>query len=297
MNPEIQPDVASERRLIMPPDHIVRDLVRKALAEDIGVGDLTTQIMANPNDVAEGVIVARAPGVVAGLPVAAAVFEELDPGVCFSAEVDDGTRVEPGGRVARISGPARAILSGERVALNFLQQLSGVVTAARAIVEQLKGTNARLLDTRKTVPGLRPLQRYAVRIGGGTNHRYNLFDGVLIKENHILVAGGVTAALQRARASVGPFTPVEIEVETLEQLREAIEAGADMVLLDNMSLDEMRQAVEIAAGRLRLEASGDITVETAREIAETGVDFLSSGAITHSAPALNLSLRLSLRRR
>lgn len=279
--------------MLLPPQHVIDDVVRRALEEDIGNGDLTTEATIPPDATTTGTIIARAPGVIAGLPVAAAVFKHLDPAVRFDPVVEDGTPVMSGDLVARIGGNARAILTGERVALNFLQQLSGVATATRRIVEELEGTDARLLDTRKTVPGLRALQRYAVRAGGGTNHRFNLFDGILIKENHITVAGGITAALERARAATGPFTPIEIEVETLDQLEEAIAAGADMVLLDNMDPATMRQAVALAAGTpTRLEASGDITAATARPIAQTGVHFLSSGALTHSAPALNLSLLL-----
>lgn len=279
--------------MLLPPQHVIDDVVRRVLEEDIGNGDLTTEATIPPDATTTGTIIARAPGVIAGLPVAAAVFKHLDPAVRFDPVVEDGAPVVSGDLVARIGGNARAILTGERVALNFLQQLSGVATATRRIVEELEGIDARLLDTRKTVPGLRALQRYAVRAGGGTNHRFNLFDGILIKENHITVAGGITAALERARAATGPFTPIEIEVETLDQLEEAIAAGADMVLLDNMDPATMRQAVALAAGTpTRLEASGDITATTARPIAQTGVHFLSSGALTHSAPALNLSLLL-----
>lgn len=277
---------------LMPPRHVILDVVRWALEEDLGYGDLTTGATV-PEDVhVSGVIIAKAAGVVAGLLVAQEVFADLDPMVQFEPVVSDGAGVEPGDLVARITGPARPILSGERVALNFLQQLSGVATATRWIVDELEGTGAVLLDTRKTVPGLRALQRYAVRVGGGTNHRFNLFDGVLIKENHITAAGGIEAALTRAREAVGPFTPIEIEIERLDQLEEAISHGADMILLDNMTLDEMREAVAVSAGRVKLEASGDITAERARSIAQTGVDYLSSGALTHSVTALNLSLRL-----
>lgn len=287
-------EVKSTARLAeaLPPDAVLRETVQRALAEDVGYGDLTTNATVPADAVATGKIVARADGVVAGLPVAGLTFELLDERVGFDPAVSDGSRVAAGDVVARIDGPARAVLTGERVALNFLQQLSGVATAATRICEQLEGTNARLLDTRKTVPGLRALQRYAVRLGGGTSHRFNLFDGVLIKENHITMAGGIRAALAGARAAVGPMTRIEIEVETLDQLDEAIGGGADMVLLDNMTPDLMRMAAERASGRLILEASGDITAETARTIAETGVDFMSSGAVTHSAPALNLSLLL-----
>ena len=277
---------------LLPSPHVIRDAVRMALEEDLGYGDLTTEATVPAGVEVEGVIIARAHGVVAGLPVAREVFAELDSGMTFDQAVPDGASVEPGDVLVEIFGSARAILSGERVALNFLQQLSGVATATRRIVEQLEGTNTVLLDTRKTVAGLRALQRYAVRVGGGSNHRFNLFDGVLIKENHILAAGGIAAALDRARAAVGPFTPVEIEIERLDQLDEAIRHGADMILLDNMTVEEMIEAVAIASGRVKLEASGDITAKRARAIAETGVDYLSSGALTHSAPALNLSLRL-----
>lgn len=263
-----------------------------ALEEDLGQGDVTTQSTVPPDVDVRGVIIARATGVIAGLPVAQAVFSELDQSVRFKMCVEDGARVEADTVIARIAGPARPILSGERVSLNFLQQLSGVATATAQIVEQLEDTKAELLDTRKTVPGLRALQRYAVRVGGGSNHRFNLFDGVLIKENHILAAGGIAAALDRACAAVGPFTPIEIEIERLDQLEEAIQHGASMILLDNMTVEEMRAAAALAAGRVKLEASGDITVESARLIASTGVDYISSGALTHSSPALNLSLRL-----
>ncbi|CAN5779285.1 carboxylating nicotinate-nucleotide diphosphorylase [soil metagenome] len=278
--------------VLLPSPHIIRDAVRMALEEDLGYGDLTTGATVPPDVEVEGVIIARASGVVAGLPVAREVFAELDRALSFDEVVHDGAPVEPDDAIAEIYGSARAILSGERVALNFLQQLSGVATATRSIVEQLEGTQAVLLDTRKTVPGLRALQRYAVRVGGGSNHRFNLFDGVLIKENHIIAAGGIASALDRARAAVGPFTPVEIEIERLDQLEGAIRHGADMILLDNMTPDQMCEAVAIVNGRVKLEASGDITIERAKVIAETGVDYLSSGALTHSAPALNLSLRL-----
>lgn len=282
----------NRRPLMLPPAPVVAGIVANALAEDIGFGDLTTSAMIGPDARTSGVIIARAEGVIAGLPFAAEVFRQVDTRIVLEQVVNDGDRVHPNDVVARLSGPARGVLTGERVALNLLQQLSGVATLTRRIVDELAGTNARLLDTRKTVPGLRPLQRYAVRAGGGTNHRYNLADGVLIKENHITVAGGITAAIQRARSAVGPMTRVEVEVESLEQLEEALAAGADMVLLDNMTPEQLRQAVELNAGRATLEASGDISVETAAAVAASGVDYLSSGALTHSAKALNLSLLL-----
>lgn len=283
---------SNQTSILMPPDAVVRDVIRRALAEDIGYGDVTSDAIVGENDITSGEIVARAPGVVAGLPFAAQVFAEVDPRIRFDGRVVDGAQVTDGDVVAELEGPARGILTAERVALNLLQQLSGVATMTREIVDRIDGTGARVLDTRKTVPGLRVFQRYAVRVGGGSNHRFNLFDGVLIKENHITVAGGISQAVERAQAAVGPMTRIEVEVESLEQLDEALAAGADMILLDNMSPAMLRQAVERAAGRAILEASGDISLETARAVAETGVDFFSSGALTHSARALNLSLLL-----
>jgi nicotinate-nucleotide pyrophosphorylase (carboxylating) len=279
-------------QVILPPADIIEDVVRRALAEDVGYGDLTSESIIRPEDTASGVIIARANGVIAGLPIAAAVFRQVDPRIVFELHISDGARVADGTVVAALDGPARGILTGERVALNLLQQLSGVATLTRQIVDQIEGTGARLLDTRKTVPGLRALQRYAVRVGGGSNHRFNLFDGVLIKENHVTVAGGITPAIERARAAIGPMTKIEVEVETLDQLDQALDSGADMILLDNMSHDTLREAVQRTAGRVLLEASGDISVDTARAVAETGVDYFSSGALTHSARALNLSLLL-----
>jgi nicotinate-nucleotide pyrophosphorylase (carboxylating) len=284
---------SEQTSVLVPPGAVVRDVIHRALSEDIGYGDVTSDAIVGERDITAGAIVARAPGVVAGLPFAAQVFAEVDSRIRFESRVVDGARVAVGDVVAALEGPARGILTAERVALNLLQQLSGVATMTREIVDLIDGTGARVLDTRKTVPGMRALQRYAVRVGGGSNHRFNLFDGVLIKENHITVAGGISQAVSRAQAAVGPMTRIEVEVESLEQLDEALAAGADMILLDNMSAAMLRQAVERAAGRATLEASGDISLETARAVAETGVDYLSSGALTHSARALNLSLLLS----
>lgn len=278
---------------LVPPRHVIEELAQRALSEDIGFGDLTSDAIVGRDARASGRIIARGSGVIAGLPVAEVVFHSVDPEIRFEPQVADGARIDSGDLVATIEGPARGILTAERVALNFLQQLSGVATLTREIMDAIHGTRAQLLDTRKTVPGLRVLQRYAVRVGGGANHRFNLFDGVLIKENHITVAGGITAAVERARVATGPMTVIEVEVETFEQLDEAIAAGADMILLDNMTPDQLRQAVEQAAGQVTLEASGDISRETARAVAETGVDYFSSGALTHSARALNLSLLLN----
>lgn len=278
--------------ILLPPAAVVREVVQRALAEDVGSGDLTADSIVRESDITRGEIVARADGVVAGLPFAAEVFRQVDERIRFEPQVADGDRVTNGSIVATLTGPARGVLTGERVALNLLQQLSGVATLTRRIVDEIGDHPTRLLDTRKTVPGLRALQRYAVRAGGGKNHRFNLFDGVLIKENHITVAGGISEAVQRAHSAIGPMTKIEVEVETLDQLEEALAAGADMILLDNMSPATMREAVQRTAGRVPLEASGDIAVETAAAVAASGVDYVSSGALTHSARALNLSLLL-----
>lgn len=276
------------------PRHLVTDLVARALAEDVGTGDITTAATVPPGTMAQGRIVAKAAGTVAGLPVAAEVFRQVDPEVSWEPLVADGTALQPGTEIARLSGSAASLLAGERVALNLLQHLSGIATATRAFVEACSGTKARVADTRKTLPGLRALQKYAVRMGGGQNHRYGLYDAVLIKDNHIAVAGGVAAAVQAARRSASHMVRVEVEVDTLEQLREALEAGADLILLDNMDREQLRRAVAITAGRAVLEASGGINLQNVRAVAETGVDLISVGALTHSARALDLSLELEL---
>jgi len=262
--------------------------VRAWLAEDVGSGDVTTDALVDEDAVARAVIVAKAPGVICGLDVAAAVFAEV--GATLGPRVEDGARVEPG-PIAELEGSARGVLTGERVALNLLGRLSGVATLTRRFVDAIEGTGAQILDTRKTTPGLRELEKYAVACGGGTNHRFGLDDGVLIKDNHLRLAGGVTAAVERMRAS-GVTLPVEVEAETLAQVAEALEAGADIVLLDNMTLDELREAVRLTAGRAKLEASGGVSLDTVRAIADTGVDFVSAGALTHSAPSLDVSLEV-----
>jgi len=276
------------------PWSLVDDVIARALAEDLGGGDVTTLATVPAETRAEARIVARAAGVVAGLPVAARVFAHVDRRVEVALVARDGERVRPGQSVATLAGPARAILSGERVALNFLQHLSGIATRTARFVERVAGTGARILDTRKTIPGLRLLAKYAVRCGGGQNHRFGLYDGILIKDNHIAAAGSLAAAVARARALAPHLARVEVEVETLDQVREALAAGADLLLLDNMPLDEMRQAVALCRGRAQTEASGGITEETVRAVAETGVDFISIGALTHSVSALDFSLDLAL---
>lgn len=274
----------------MLPVWMLDDLIRRALAEDIGSGDITTDSLVPVDARAEAVIYSKARGVLAGLPVAERVFQALDPGVRMDKLLADGSTLEAGKVIAKVVGPARALLTGERVALNLLQHLSGIATATRQLVELIEGTGARLVDTRKTTPGLRLLEKYAVRVGGGHNHRAGLYDGVLIKDNHIKVAGGITEAVRRARSAVPHTIRIEVEVETLEQLDEAVRAGADAVLLDNMPLPMMKEAVRRAGGRVLLEASGGITAQSIREVAETGVDLISVGAITHSAPALDISM-------
>jgi len=272
------------------PNWILEESVRRALAEDVGTGDLTTNSLVPVGARAEAVIYSKGAGVLAGLPVAARVFHMLDARIKVEEHISEGDLLKPGSIIARVEGPARGVLTGERTALNFLQRLSGIATATRQLVESIAGTRARLVDTRKTTPGLRALEKYAVRTGGGYNHRIGLYDGILIKDNHIKVAGGITRAISQARAAVPYIVKIEIEVESLEQLEEALAAGADLIMLDNMPPPLLRKAVALTGGRVPLEASGGITAGRIREVAETGVDFISVGAITHSAPALDISM-------
>lgn len=271
------------------------DVVRRALAEDIGRGDLTSEAVIPPGAKATGRIVAKASGRIAGLAVAEHAFRSLAPEVVCVRLAADGRDVAPGDILLEVSGPARPILAAERVALNFLQRLSGIATATAQAVAAVAGTRARIVDTRKTTPGLRWLEKYAVRVGGGYNHRFGLDDAVLIKENHIAVSGGVGEAVRAAKAAVGHLIKVEVEVERLDQIPAALEAGADAILLDNMSTADMREAVRRIAGQAIVEASGGIGLERLREVAATGVDLISLGRLTHSAAALDLSLRLDLR--
>jgi nicotinate-nucleotide pyrophosphorylase (carboxylating) len=267
------------------------DVVARALAEDLGDGDVTTAATVPAQTRARAVIRQKAPGVIYGLDVAEQVFGSLDPEATFTREVSEGVWRE-NGEVLRVHGRARALLSGERTALNFLQRLSGVATMAARAVRAIEGTNARILDTRKTTPGLRALEKAAVAAGGATNHRAGLYDAILIKENHSALAGGVGAAVTRAREHA-PELSLEVECRDLAEVDEALAAGAPRLLLDNMTLAQLREAVEHVAGRAELEASGGVTLETLREVARTGVDFVSVGALTHSAPALDLSLLLT----
>jgi nicotinate-nucleotide pyrophosphorylase (carboxylating) len=270
---------------------LVEPLVRQALAEDLGrAGDITTDAIVPEDAEAETVLVAREPGVVAGLDLAALAFRLVEPALAIRVERPDGSRLARGDRIATIAGPARGILTAERVALNFLTHLSGVASATASVVDALRGHRARVTCTRKTIPGLRALQKYAVRVGGGANHRFGLDDAVLIKDNHVAVAGGVRPALARARAAVGHLVKIEIEVDTLAQLEEALSVGVDAVLLDNMSPDELRRAVAMVAGRAVTEASGRITPATAPSVAASGVDLISIGWLTHSVATLDIGL-------
>lgn len=266
----------------------IDDLVRRALAEDLGTGDLTSDSVIPEDARLVATLGAREPLVLAGLPAALAVFRALDPRCRIDVRHTDGDRVPKGDVVGTVEGAARGLLSAERTALNILQHLSGVATLTRRYVDRIAGTGARLLDTRKTLPGLRHLQKYATAVGGADNHRMGLYDGVLIKDNHIAVAGGVSAAIAAARAA--GLDHIEIECDTLDQVREALSAGAVWLLLDNMAPDTLRDAVALSAGRARLEASGGITLDTVRAVAETGVDYISVGRITQSAPAVDIGL-------
>jgi nicotinate-nucleotide pyrophosphorylase (carboxylating) len=274
----------------------IDDAVIRALAEDLGrAGDVTSIATIPEGTRGRAVMAARAGGTIAGLPVAAAVFRKLDPAIEITAHARDGSAVAAKSQLMTVAGDARALLAAERTALNFVGHLSGIATAAAEFVRLVAHTKARICCTRKTTPGLRALQKYAVRCGGGFNHRFGLDDAILIKDNHIAVAGGIRAVLERAKAAAGHLVKIEIEVDTLEQLASVLEVGlADAVLLDNMDPATMRKAVGMVAGRLTVEASGGITHASAATIAETGVDYLSSGAITHSSPNLDVGLDIEI---
>jgi nicotinate-nucleotide pyrophosphorylase (carboxylating) len=272
------------------PDATLTEVVARALAEDVGDGDVTTVATVPEDAGARALITQKAPGVIYGIDVAAETFRALDPDVVLERLVAEG-EWRDGGPVMRLEGSARALLTGERTALNFLQRLSGIATMAARGVRAVQGTGATILDTRKTTPGLRALEKAAVAAGGATNHRFGLFDAILIKENHAAIAGGVGEAVRKARA-YAPELTLEVEARTVAEVDEALEAAAPWILLDNMSVEQLAEAVRHVAGRARLEASGGVTLETIRDIASTGVDFVSVGALTHSAPALDLSLLL-----
>lgn len=277
------------------PAHLPRLLIERvvaaALEEDLGLaGDLTSQATLHPDARATASLSAREAGVIAGLDLAAAAFRLVGDGVVFTPRIADGDRIDVGGVVADVTGPARLVMSAERVALNFLNHMSGIATLTREYADAVAGTGAQICDTRKTTPGLRALQKYAVRCGGGANHRYSLSDAILIKDNHIAVAGSVTAAYEAAAAFAGHLVAIEIEVTTLSELEEALAAGARVILLDNMSNDLLRQAVAINAGRAKLEASGGVKLDRVRSIGETGVDYISTSQITMAARPLDLGL-------
>lgn len=265
-------------------------IIRAALEEDIGLGDITTEATVAKGATARAELVAKEDFVLAGIDVVRRVFTALDPSVAFEKLLEDGQSVSRGDVVAWIKGDAATLLQAERVALNLLQRMSGIATMTALFVEAVEGTGTIIVDTRKTVPGLRVLDKYAMRSGGGRNHRVGLFDGVLIKENHVAVAGGIAEAVDRARRGVSHIQKIEIETRNLEEVRQALDAGAEVLLLDNMELDTLREAVELCAGKALTEASGGVNLETVRDIAETGVDFISVGALTHSVRAVDISM-------
>jgi nicotinate-nucleotide pyrophosphorylase (carboxylating) len=276
----------------------VEQAVESAIAEDMGRGDVTTWALITENEAGKAYLVAKGEGILAGMSVAVAVFHKVDPALNVEVMIDDGIRVLPGDRLACIEGKVASILGAERVALNFLQRMSGIATGTANYVEAVSGTKAVITDTRKTTPGLRMLEKYAVRAGGGQNHRHNLGDGILIKDNHLAAlrsrGEGIGEAVKKARRNAPRNMKVEVEVESVEQAEEALSAGADIIMLDNMSLEAMKRVVELAQGRALIEASGGITLENVRNVAETGVDLISIGALTHSAKALDISLELEM---
>ncbi|WP_185968392.1 carboxylating nicotinate-nucleotide diphosphorylase [Paracoccus sp. M683] len=273
------------------PRLMVEPVIRAALAEDLGLaGDLTSAAVIPAGHRSVVTAMVRQPGAIAGLDAARLAFDLVDPSCIFTAHVADGDRVTPGTRIATIEGPSRSLLTAERTALNILGHLSGIASVTARIADAIRGTRAAVTCTRKTTPGLRALEKYAVRAGGGMNHRFSLADAVLIKDNHIAIAGDVVTAIERARKNVGHMVRIEVEVDTLDQLHQAMTAGVDVVLLDNMAPQMLRQAVDIVAGRAVTEASGNITPETAPDVAASGVDLISVGWITHSAPTLDIGL-------
>ena len=265
-------------------------IIDAALREDMPEGDITSESIIPADARSEAVLLAKEDGILAGLPVARRVFEKIDPSVEFTEKLQDGAAFKKSDILARLKGPTIALLKGERTALNFLQRLSGIATITRRFVDAAAGTKAKILDTRKTTPGLRLLEKHAVKMGGGTNHRISLSDMVLIKDNHLRHVGSVAEAVRRARAVIRPGVRVEVEAADLAQVRDALAAGADIIMLDNMTLEAMREAVALSAGRVPLEASGNMSLERVRAVAETGVDFISVGALTHSARAVDISL-------
>ncbi|NOY95781.1 MAG: carboxylating nicotinate-nucleotide diphosphorylase [Chlorobi bacterium] len=267
-------------------------LFNLAYAEDIGDGDITTNNLIPPNETKKAILVAKAPGVIAGLPIAHLVFKNFDKNIQWDELKPDGSVVEPGDIIAKFSGDFRALLTGERKALNFLQRMSGIATYAYNCMEIIKGTNVEILDTRKTLPGYRLLDKYAVRMGGASNHRFGLYDMVMIKDNHIQVAGGIKKAVDAIRPQIPKSIKIEVETSNLEEVKEALEAEVDIIMLDNMSSKMMTEAVKLINGRAKIEASGNMTIKRIRKVAETGVDYISIGALTHSVKALDISQRI-----
>ncbi len=275
-----------------PPHESIQAVVRRALAEDVGAGDVTTTAIVDPHDIAQARIGFRESGIMAGLSVVREVFAQLDPTADVDAVASDGSRVKAGESAAVVRASTRGMLTGERVALNFLQRLCGIATLTRAFVDAVEGTEVRILDTRKTTPTLRVLEKYAVRMGGGANHRAGLYDAILIKDNHIAAAGSVTAAIARARRAAPEGMAIQVEVESPDEATAAVAAGALRLLFDNMAPSEVRRAVALVAGNVRLEVTGGVTLANVREYAATGVHDISVGALTHSAPAIDIGLDL-----
>jgi len=269
----------------------LNDLILRALQEDVGTGDITTNSTIPADTAITGKFLAKEDGILCGMDVCRAVFRVVDPTIVLEAFFRDGDPIQKGDVIATVSGPARSILTGERLALNLMQHMSGVATRTNEAVRKIAGTGAKIADTRKTTPGLRVLEKYAVKCGGGSNHRFNLADGVLIKDNHIEAAGGITNAVKMARENIPHTLKIEVEVETFPQLQEALDAGADIIMLDNMSYEDMKKAVEIVNGRAVTEASGNMGEKDLKRVAETGVDLISIGALTHSVRALDISLK------
>jgi len=268
----------------------INQILENALREDIGSGDITTNMLFQYDAECKAIILAKEEGLVAGLPIAEMVFRKLDKDIVWSEEKKDGDKVEPNQVLAEITGSQKAVLTGERVALNFLQRLSGIATLTSRFVKAINGLPVKILDTRKTAPGLRILDKYAVRIGGGYNHRFGLYDGVLIKDNHIRLAGGITKAVNILRERAVTQKRIEVEASTIDEVKEALEVGADIIMLDNMALKMIKEAVSLINSRAPIEVSGGVTTENVREIAETGVDFISVGLLTHSPRALDIGL-------
>lgn len=269
-------------------------IILNALDEDVGTGDITTESTIPEDRVAHGLYKAKESGVLCGIGVAERVFELIDPSIEFTALKKDGDRIEKGEIIAEVRGKATNVLTGERTGLNLMQRMSGIATRTAEAVKQVEGTQAKICDTRKTTPGLRVIEKYAVKVGGGTNHRFNLADGILIKDNHIVAAGSITAAVKAARANAPHTLKIEVEVETFEELNEALEAGADIIMLDNMNCEDMTKAVQIVAGRALTEASGNMGDRNLSEVAACGVDLISIGALTHSVRALDISLKFRI---